>query len=253
MFCFMTGKKTGTQPPDRREVLRQALDALESMQKKLDASERTRREPIAVIGMGCRLPGGVNTPEQYWELLAGGRDAITRMPEHRWNAATPQGSGTAGLVNAQAPWGGFLEDIERFDAGFFGISRREAESMDPQQRLLLEVSWEAIERACIDASTLRGSKTGVFVGVTTTDYSHIALNQDPALLDAYTATGSALNVTAGRIAYVLGLNGPAMAIDTACSSSLVALHLACQSLRLGEADMALAGGVTALLKQEPFI
>ena len=159
----------------------------------------------------------------------------------------------SGAVKAQAPWGGFLEDIDRFDASFFGISRREAESMDPQQRLLLEVSWEAIERAGIDASTLRGSKTGVFVGVTTTDYSHIALNQDPTLLDAYTATGSALNVTAGRIAYVLGLNGPAMAIDTACSSSLVAIHLACQSLRLGEADMALAGGVNALLKPEPFI
>jgi len=249
----MTEKIPGTQPSDRRDVLRQALDALEKMQKKLDASERTRREPIAVIGMGCRLPGGVNTPEQYWELLAGGRDAITRMPEHRWNAATPQGSGTASLANAQAPWGGFLEEIERFDASFFAISRREAESMDPQQRLLLEVSWEAIERACIDASALRGSKTGVFVGVTTTDYSHIALNQDPTLLDAYTATGSALNVTAGRIAYVLGLNGPAMAIDTACSSSLVAIHLACQSLRLGEADMALAGGVNALLKPEPFI
>jgi 3-oxoacyl-[acyl-carrier-protein] synthase II len=130
---------------DRRELLRHALEALEKMQKKLEASERTRREPIAVIGMGCRLPGGIKTPEQYWELLAEGRDAITRMTEHRWGAPVPQGSDTAGLTHA--PWGGFLADIDRFDASFFGISRREAESMDPQQRLLLEVSWEAIEIA----------------------------------------------------------------------------------------------------------
>ena len=249
----MTEEILGAQVPDRRELLRNAFEALEKMQKKLEASERTRREPIAVIGMGCRLPGGVKTPEQYWELLVEGRDAITRMPAHRWNSAMVRASGSSRLADVQAPWGGFLEDIDRFDAGFFGISRREAESMDPQQRLLLELSWEAIEQAGIDASTLRGSKTGVFVGVTTTDYSHIALNQDPTLLDAYTATGSALNVTAGRIAYVLGLIGPAMAIDTACSSSLVALHLACQSLRLCETDMALAGGVNALLKPEPFI
>ena len=175
----MTDDIVGAQTSDRRELLRHALEALEKMQKKLEAFEQARREPIAVIGMGCRLPGGVTTPEQYWDLLARGRDAITRMPEHRWNPAVQQGSGTAGAVNVPAPWGGFLEDIDRFDASFFGISRREAESMDPQQRLLLEVSWEAIERAGIDASTLRGSKTGVFVGVTTTDYSHIALNQDP--------------------------------------------------------------------------
>lgn len=243
----------GTQSPERREMLRQALEAIEKLQKKLEASEQARREPIAVIGMGCRFPGGVKTPEQYWDLLIEGRDAITRMPEDRWAVAASLVSDTAGPSDTQPPWGGFLENIDHFDAGFFGISRREAESMDPQQRLLLEVSWEAIERAGIDASTLRGSRTGVFVGVTTTDYSHIALNQDPALLDAYTATGSALNVTAGRIAFVLGLNGPAMAVDTACSSSLVALHLACQSLRLGESDMALAGGVNALLKPEPFI
>jgi acyl transferase domain-containing protein/acyl carrier protein len=239
----------GAHSPDRRELLRNALEALEKMQQKLEASEQSRREPIAVIGVGCRLPGGIMTPEQYWEMLTQGIDAITRMPENRWNASLRGDPGSM----AQAPLGGFLDGIDQFDASFFGISRREAESMDPQQRLLLEVSWEALERACIDASTLRGSKTGVFVGVTTMDYSRIVLNQDPAQLDAYTATGSALNVTAGRLAYFLGLNGPAMAIDTACSSSLVAIHLACQSLRLGEADMALAGGVNVLLMPEPFI
>ena len=245
----MTENTSGAQSSARRELLQQALSALDTMQRKLDAVETRRREPIAIIGMGCRLPGGIRTPEQYWEFLIQGKHAIRRMPEQRWEMAAGHISDAVG----QAPWGGFLDDIEQFDANFFGISRREAESMDPQQRLILEVGWEAIERADIDASTLKGSNTGVFVGATTTDYSHITLSQNPDLLDAYTATGSALNVIAGRFAYVLGLSGPAMAIDTACSSSLVALHLACQSLRLGESEMALAGGVNVILNPEPFL
>lgn len=245
----MVENTSSAQSSDRREILQQALNALDKMKKKLDDVDTRRREPIAIIGMGCRLPGGIRTPEQYWEFLIEGKQAIRRMPKQRWEMAAGHISDAAG----KAPWGGFLEDIEHFDAHFFGISRREAESMDPQQRLILEVGWEAIERAGIDASTLKGSNTGLFVGVTTTDYSHIALNQDPESLDAYTATGSALNVIAGRFAYVLGLSGPAMAIDTACSSSLVALHLACQSLRLGESEMALAGGVNVLINPEPFL
>jgi acyl transferase domain-containing protein/acyl carrier protein len=245
----MAVNTNGSPSSDRRDLLQQALQALEKMQKKLDEVEKRGREPIAVIGMGCRLPGGIRTPEAFWELLVQGGDAIGRMPAKRFGPAAAKISDTLGEV----PWGGFLEDIDLFDANFFNISRREAQSMDPQQRLLLEVGWEAIERACIDPSTLRGSKTGVFVGVTTTDYAHMAMNQAPDLLDAYTATGSALNVTAGRIAYALGFNGPAMAIDTACSSSLVAIHLACQSLRQGESEMVLAGGVNALLNPEPFL
>jgi acyl transferase domain-containing protein/acyl carrier protein len=238
---------------DRRELLREALSALEKMQQKLEAIQRARREAIAVIGMACRLPGGVSTSEDYWELLTQGRDAIRRVPADRWDVSQYYDSDPSAPGKIHAPFGGFLENIDLFDAAFFGISRREAESMDPQQRLLLEVSWEAIERACIDASTLRGSKTGVFVGVTTVDYSRLALDQGRSNLDAYTATGNALNVTAGRLSYTLGLNGPAMAIDTACSSSLVAIHLACQSLRSGESNIALAGGVNVLLSPEPFI
>lgn len=249
----MSDNLTDTNTGDRRALLRNALEALEKMQRKLEAVQQARREPIAVVGMSCRLPGGVATPEDYWDLLSRGGDAIQRVPADRWDASQYYDADPSAPGRIHAPFGGFLDNIDEFDAGFFGISRREAESMDPQQRLLLEVSWEAIERAGIDASRLRGSKTGVFVGVTTTDYSRLLLGQDPALLDAYTATGTALNVAAGRLAFFFGLNGPAMAIDTACSSSLVAIHLACQSLRSGEADMALAGGVNVLLSPEPFI
>ncbi len=152
-----------------------------------------------------------------------------------------------------APYGGFLDRVDLFDPAFFGISGREAESMDPQQRLLLEVTWEALENAGIAATGLRGSAAGVFVGLTTSDYARLAIAADSADLDVYTATGGALNVAAGRLSYVFGLNGPAMAVDTACSSSLVAVHLACQSLRERECDFALAGGVNVLLTPEPFI
>ena len=229
--------------------MRKALDALDDMQNKLKASEYALREPIAVIGVGCRLPGGIETPEEYWEKLANRVYAIKRMPEDRYNASLRCDP----CKIEKAPFGGFLDSIDMFDADFFKISRREAECMDPQQRLLLEVTWEAIERACIDASTLRGTKGGVFVGITAMDYSRIALNRSSDNLDAYTATGNALNAAAGRIAYLLGLNGPAMSVDTACSSSLVAIHLACQALRHGEADLALAGGVNVLLMLKPFI
>ena len=249
----MTDSIPDSNAADRRALLRNALEALEKMQQQLAASEQANREPIAVIGIGCRLPGGITTPEKYWELLAEGRDAVTQMPDDRWDVSRYFDPDPSAPGKIHALYGGFLEGIDKFDAGFFGISRREAESMDPQQRLLLEVSWEAIERAAIDASTLRGSRTGVFVGVTTMDYSRLTISQDPIHLDAYIATGSALNVTAGRLAYVLGLNGPAMAVDTACSSSLVGIHLACQGLRSRETDLALAGGVNVILLPEPFI
>jgi acyl transferase domain-containing protein len=235
----------------RKTVMREALEAIESLQARLDRVERARTEPIAIVGLSCRFPGSEN-PDAFWRLLSSGTDAVKEAPGDRWNkiphySANPQLPGTA-----QKDYGGFLDHIDRFDAAFFGISGREAEQMDPQQRFLLEVTWEALENAGIAPDQLRGSRTGVFVGITSSDYFRRALANNPTGLDIYAATGNALNTAAGRLSYILGLNGPAMAVDTACSSSLVAVHLACQSLRTGEADLALAGGVNVLLAPEPF-
>ena len=197
-------------------------------------------EPIAVIGMACRVPGA-NTPEEYWDLVSSGIGVTTEPPAHRWRAGERQ-------------WrGGFLDDIDLFDASHFGISPREAAHMDPQQRLFLEVAWQAMEDACLTAQSLAGSETGVFVGVTGFDYTHLMMRDlDPSDLDGYVLSGTASTFTAGRLAYWLGLRGPALAVDTACSSSLVSVHLACQSLRAGECTTALAGGVNALLAPEAF-
>ncbi|MCB8984307.1 MAG: type I polyketide synthase [Ardenticatenaceae bacterium] len=232
--------------PDRRALLKNALTAIDTLQAKLNAVEQAKKEPIAIVGMGCRFPGGANSPEAYWQLLQDRVDTIRLSPADRWDQEI------AGDT-AVSWYGSFLDGIDQFDPQFFGITPREAATMDPQQRLVLEVTWEALERAGIAPDSLRGSQTGIFVGITTNDYGHISLMGDPAELDVYTATGSALNVNPGRVAYTLGLHGPSLAIDTACSSSLVAVHLACASLRSGETDMALAGGVNALLKPEAFI
>ncbi|MCI0395168.1 MAG: acyltransferase domain-containing protein, partial [Chloroflexi bacterium] len=204
-------------------------------------------EPIAVIGMGCRFPGA-DSPAAFWQLLQGGVDAISEVPPDRWDVeahydATPD---TPGKTFTR--YGGFLNQVDGFDASFFGIAPREAVSMDPQQRLLLEVSWEALENAGQRPDKLEGSNTGVFVGICSSDYSRVHLHAgDLTVIDAYAGTGSAFSVGAGRVSYVLGLQGPNMAVDTACSSSLLATHLACQSLRLGECRMALAGGVNLIL------
>ena len=241
--------RPGPDSNDRRSLLRDALRAVDEMQARLDAVERARAEPIAVIGMACRFPGGADSPEAYWRLLHGGVDAITEVPADRRDAWTlSHGSALAGPV-----YGGFLSGLDRFDALFFGISPREARSLDPQQRLVLEVSWEALEDAAVPPDRLAGSQTGVFIGITTTDYAQFLREVDPGNLDAYTATGNAHNATAGRVSYVLGLRGPSMALDTACSSSLTAIHVACQSLRLGESALALAGGVNVILAPEPFV
>jgi epothilone polyketide synthase D len=204
-------------------------------------------EPIALIGMGCRFPGGVTTPEQLWQLLAQGVDAISEVPPERWDVSAYDSS-DPGTAKAMTGWGGFVEGVEQFDARFFGIAPREAVSMDPQQRMLLEVTWEALERAGIPPARLTGSLSGVFVGISTNDYSQLLTD-----IDAYTGTGSALSVAAGRLSYVLGLQGPSMALDTACSSSLVAVHQACQSLRLGECDLALAGAVNLVWNPEGMV
>ena len=235
----------------RKTVMQGALEAIESLQARLHRVERARTEPIAIVGLSCRFPGSEN-PDAFWRLLSNGTDAVKEAPRDRWNKV-PQYSGDPPVPGTeQKGYGGFLDHIDRFDAVFFGISGREAEQLDPQQRLLLEVTWEALENAGIAPDQLRGSRTGVFVGITTSDYFHLALANNPTGLDIYAATGNALNTAAGRLSYILGINGPAMAVDTACSSSLVAVHLACQSLRTGETDLALAGGVNVLLTPEPF-
>src|SRR5581483_3296251 len=206
-------------------------------------------EPIAIVGMAGRFPGA-DSVDELWELLREGRDAVGPVPANRWDSAALHDNDPLRVGTISTDQGGFLRDIDRFDASFFGIPAREAESLDPQQRLLLESAWHALEDAAIDPKSLKGSKTGVYVGVTNSDYSRLLERGGLNQLDAYFGSGTSLNVAAGRISYLLGLSGPAMAVDTACSSSLVALHLAIRSLRSGETDRALAGGVNVIVSPE---
>lgn len=230
---------------------KQALLALEEMQAKLDEIERARTEPIAIIGIGCRFPGGADDAASYWQLLQDEVDAIGEIPADRWNVDAFYDPDPEAPGKMYSRHGGFLDEIDTFDAAFFGISPREAVAMDPQQRFVLEVAWQALENAGVAPTALVGSKTGVYVGVMENDYSKIYLRDGGSDdLDAYYVTGNHFSFTAGRLSYVLGLHGPTMALDTACSSSLVAVHLACQSLRSGESDLALAGGVNLILSPE---
>jgi acyl transferase domain-containing protein/acyl carrier protein len=242
-----------TKPADTRTVLRDALRAVSDMQEQLAAAERVRHEPIAIIGMGCRFPGGVDGPESLWQLLANGVDAIREVPASRWSAAQYAALDPDEARANTVRYGGFVDGVDQFDPHFFGIAPREAVTMDPQHRMVLEVCWEALERSGQSADRLRGSLTGVFVGITSNDYAtHLRLT-DPSRLDVYSASGNVHNSAAGRVSYLLGLHGPSMAIDTACSASLTAVHLACQSLRLGESNLALAGGVNSLLTPDGFV
>ncbi|WP_437512392.1 SDR family NAD(P)-dependent oxidoreductase [Sorangium sp. So ce1099] len=204
------------------------------------------KEPIAVIGMACRFPGGAATPDAFWNLLRTGGDAIREVPRERWDIDQFYDSNLASPGKTHARYGGFLDEIDRFDAAAFGISPREADHMDPQQRLALELAWEALEDAAILPAALIGRAAGVFVGAMWTDYARL-LDGDPSQIQQPTATGQDTSIVAARISYVLGLQGPSLTVNTACSSSLVALHLACQSLRSGESELALAGGVSLML------
>ncbi len=228
---------------------RLALLAAE-MQEKIESLEQASHEPIAIIGMGCRTPGGPSGTEGFWQLLRDGVDAISDVPSDRWDAAANYDPDPDAPGRLATCWGGFLNNPYDFDAGFFGIAPREAVSMDPQQRLLLEVTWETLEDAGIDADGLAGSRTGVFVGICNSDYAQLLVSRPPDEYDVYLATGSSHSVAAGRLSYVLGLQGPCIAVDTSCSSSLVAVHMACQSLRSQESSLALAAGVNLILTPE---
>jgi phthiocerol/phenolphthiocerol synthesis type-I polyketide synthase A len=240
-------------PPDRRAIITEALRKIDDLTARLEIAEKGDTEPIAVVGMGCRFPGGVDSPGQYWRLLQDGASGIVEVPSDRWDAAAfySEDHTVPGTICSRE--GGFLTSWrpDEFDADFFGISPREASAMDPQQRLLLEVTWEALENAGITAPMIRATQTAAFVGMTTYDYTlTLAGRLPPEEVDPHVPFGNAANFAAGRLSYFLGVHGPAVVLDTACSSSLVTIHLACQSLRRRESDQALAAGVNLMLSPE---
>ncbi|MEV1159589.1 type I polyketide synthase [Micromonospora chokoriensis] len=236
-----------------RHFLKKVTTTLQETKQQLHEAENRDREPIAIVSMSCRFPGGVRGPDDLWQMLIGERDALGPLPADRgWDLESLYSPDADAPGQSYVREGSFLDDAADFDAAFFGISPHEALAMDPQQRLLLEASWEAIERAGVNPQSLRGSQTGVFVGITQQNYG-TALHEAPEGVDMYLGTGTTTSVASGRIAYSLGFGGPAVTVDTACSSSLVAMHWAVQSLRSRECDLALVGGVTIMAAPGAFI
>ena len=239
-------KEQGGAQAEQISAIKKALIAVREMKQKLDAMEHERTEPVAVVGIGCRLPAGADGPEAFWKVLAEGRDGVADVPGDRWNIDElydPDRTAPGKIATRRAAC---IGQVDRFDPDFFGISPRETRSMDPQQRLALEVAWEAIEDAGLVAQTLAGSRAGVFMGVMHHDYAFI-LGQQLGLLDAYASSGTHYSIIANRISFTFDLKGPSFAVDAACSSSLATVHMAVQSLRRKECDLALAGGVNLLL------
>ncbi|HRI72136.1 MAG TPA: polyketide synthase, partial [Polyangium sp.] len=226
-------------PHDSNELLRNALVKIKELKAQLKTHESVDNAPIAVIGLACRFPAGGRDPEAFWRALEAGVDGVRRIPAERWSVDAIESDKPA------TRWAALMDSVDQFDAGFFGISPREAMHLDPQQRMVLKVAWEALEAAGLPIDQLMRSKTGVYLGVIGADYAHVVREVDP--LDMYSSIGNVHSVVAGRLSYILGLEGPSMAVDTACSSSLVSVHLACQSLRNQESDLALAGGVNMIL------
>jgi acyl transferase domain-containing protein len=239
--------------PSLRTAFDRAVVTINKLRTRLAAVERASSEPIAIVGMGCRFPGGANDPAALWRLLEGGVDAIREVPRDRWDIDAVYDPDPRVRGKMCTRWGGFLDTIDRFDAELFAITPREAANLDPQQRLLLEVTWEALEHAGFDPGGFAGTATGVFVGFMTNEYLGMLHGGDLTRLDGFMGMGNTSSAVSGRLSYVLGLTGPSITVDSACSSSLVTLHLACQSLRAGECDMALAGGVGLMLTPAAYI
>ena len=236
-----------TENIEQLSPLQRAFVTIKEMRSKLDTWENRAHEPIAIIGMSCRFPGGANDPESFWQILRDGIDTVKEVPPERWNIEDYYDPHPETPNKTNVRQGGFLDcKVDEFDADFFGLHPREVTSMDPQQRFLLEVSWEALENAGIAPDKLTGSPTGVFVGISVNEYGQLAINNNDDI-DVYAATGNVASVAAGRLSHKLGLQGPSIALDTSCSSSLVGVHLACASLRSGECNLALAGGVILML------